>query len=67
MVLARDMKLPCSIDSKYGMSIPFGSRKRITNMLSSAFGTSRATKGLLVSTVGTRWKFTCVSLNCGQM
>ena len=37
------------------------------SMLSSAVGTSRAVKGFDVSTVGTRWKLTCVSENCGQM
>ena len=36
-------------------------------MLSSALGMSRAMKGFDVSTVGTRWKLTCVRANCGQM
>jgi hypothetical protein len=36
--------------------MPLGLAKRITTMLSSALGMSRAMKGLLVSTIGTRWK-----------
>ena len=47
--------------------MPFGFAKRMTTMLSSADGMSRAMNGLLVSTQGTRWKFTCVWANCGQM
>ncbi len=47
--------------------MPFGLAKRITTMLSSADGMPRATNGLEVSTIGTRWKFTCVWVNCGQM
>jgi hypothetical protein len=47
--------------------MPLGLAKRITTMLSSALGMSRAMKGLLVSTMGTRWKLTCVCANCGQM
>ena len=34
-------------------------------MLSSALGMSRDMNGFDVSTVGTRWKLTCVSENCG--
>jgi hypothetical protein len=34
---------------------------------SSALGISRAMNGLEVSTMGTRWKFTWVCMNCGQM
>ena len=66
-VLARDMNESLIIDSRYGKSMPLGLAKRITTMLSSADGISRAMNGLLVSTVGTRWKFTCVCANCGQM
>ena len=47
--------------------MPLGLAKRITTMLSSGLGMSRAMKGLLVSTTGTRWKLTCVCSNCGQM
>ena len=45
----------------------FGFVLGATTMLSSALGMSLAMNGLLVSTVGTRWKLTCVRLNCGQM
>ncbi len=55
------------IDSRYGKSMPFGFAKRITTMLSPAAGMSRAMNGFEVSTIGTRWKFTCVCANCGQM
>jgi hypothetical protein len=34
---------------------------------SSAVGMSRATKGLEVSTIGTRWKLMSVRENCGTM
>ena len=47
--------------------MPLGLAKRITTMDSSAVGMARAMKGLEVSTIGTRWKFTCVRANCGQM
>ncbi len=67
MVFARDMYESCNMDNRYEKSMPFGLRNRMTSMLSSALGTSRAMNGLDVSTVGTRWKFTCVSANCGQM
>ena len=39
----------------------------MTTKLSSAVGMVRAMNGFEVSTVGTRWKFTCVWENCGQM
>ena len=42
-------------------------RNRITTSDSAADGMVRATNGLDVSTVGTRWKLMCVWLNCGQM
>ena len=38
--------------------MPLGLAKRITTIDSSALGMSRAMNGLLVSTVGTRWKLT---------
>ena len=47
--------------------MPRGFRKRITTSDSSAVGIQRAMNGLEVSTVGTRWKLTSVSVNCGQM
>ncbi|MNM63559.1 hypothetical protein D3C81_749290 [compost metagenome] len=53
--------------SRYWKSMPFGFAKRITTMLSSGAGISREIKGLEVSTHGTRWKFTWVRENCGQM
>ena len=53
--------------SRYGKSMPLGLAKRITTMLSSGAGMSRAMNGLQVSTHGTRWKLTCVCVNCGQM
>ena len=56
----------CNIDSRYWKSMPLGFAKRITTMLSSALGMSFAMNGFEVSTVGTRWKFTCVRLNCGR-
>ena len=46
--------------------MPRGLLKRITTRDSSAVGIHRAMNGLEVSTVGTRWKFTSVSVNCGQ-
>ena len=64
---ARDMNESWSIESRYGKSMPLGSRKRMTSMLSSGLGMSRDTNGLDVSTMGTRWKFTWVRENCGQM
>ena len=67
MLLGRLIHESCSIDSRYGKSMPLGLAKRITTIDSSAVGMSLAMNGLLVSTVGTRWKFTCVRLNCGQM
>ena len=67
MVLARDMNESCTMLSRYWKSMPFGLAKRITTRLSSGDGMSRATNGLLVSTQGTRWKFTWVCVNCGQM
>ena len=67
MVLGRVIAESCSIDSRYGKSMPFGFAKRMITIDSSADGMSAAMNGLLVSTVGTRWKFTCVRLNCGQM
>ena len=47
--------------------MPLGLAKRITTMLSSADGMSRAMKGSEVSTTGTRWKLTWVCANCGTM
>src|SRR5262245_52422754 len=67
IVLARDMNESWTIDSRYGKSMPFGLAKRITHKLSEAAGMSRAMNGLEVSTTGTRWKLTCVCVNCGQM
>jgi hypothetical protein len=67
MLLGRLIHEPCSIDSRYGKSMPLGLAKRITTIDSSALGMSLAMNGLLVSTVGTRWKLTWVRLNCGQM
>ncbi len=68
ITFGRDMaNESCSMVSKYGKSIPFGRAKRITTKLSSVCGISRAVNGLEVSTVGTRWKLTCVRENCGQM
>ena len=67
MLFGRDIHESSSIDSRYGKSMPFGFAKRITTIDSSAVGMSLAMNGLLVSTVGTRWKLTCERLNCGQM
>src|SRR5262252_627738 len=67
IVLARDMNESWTIDSRYGKSVPLGLAKRITHRLSDAAGMSRAMNGLDVSTTGTRWKLTCVWVNCGQM
>ncbi len=67
MVLARDMNESCSIDSRYGKSMPCGSRNRMITMDSSAVGIDRAMNGLDVSTIGTRWKFTSVYENWEQM
>ena len=39
----------------------------MTTIDSSGVGIQRATNGLEVSTVGTRWKLMSVSVNCGQM
>src|SRR5579863_493405 len=64
---ARDIKLPCSIDTRYEKSMPRGLRKRITTIDSSGVGIQRATNGFDVSTVGTRWKLMSVWVNCGQM
>ena len=47
--------------------MPRGLLKRITTIDSSGVGIQRAMNGLEVSTIGTRWKFTSVSVNCGQM
>ena len=47
--------------------MPLRVPKRITNMLSSSLGSSRAMNGFEVSTIGTRWKLTSVCENCGQM
>ena len=46
--------------------MPFGLANRMTTKLSSALGMCRAMNGFDVSTVGTRWKFTCVRENCGR-
>src|SRR5262249_45382759 len=67
MVLARDMKESCSMESRYGKSIPRGLEKWITSMDSSGVGMNRAMNGFDVSTTGTRWKLMCVRENCGQM
>ena len=67
IVLARDMNESCTMFSRYWKSMPFGFAKRMTTKLSSGAGISRAMKGLLVSTQGTRWKLTWVCVNCGQM
>src|SRR3954451_19025060 len=64
---ARDMKLPCSMETRYEKLMPRGLLKRITTIDSSAVGIQRATNGFGVSTIGTRWKLTSVSVNCGQM
>src|ERR1017187_3787606 len=66
-VLARDIHESWIMLSRYGNSMPFGLAKRMTTMLSSADGISRAMNGLDVSTTGTRWKLTWVCANCGQM
>ena len=58
MVFARDIHELLIMLSRYWKSMPLGLANRITQMLSSAVGMSRATKGLLVSTTGTRWKLT---------
>ena len=44
-----------------------GFLKRMTTSDSPAVGIQRAMKGFDVSTIGTRWKFTSVSVNCGQI
>ena len=67
MVFARDMKESLIMLRRYWKSMPLGLAKRITTMLSSGDGMSRAMNGFDVSTIGTRWKFTCVCANCGQM
>ncbi len=67
MVLARLIHESWIMLSRYWKSMPLGLAKRITTTLSSADGMSRAMKGLEVSTIGTRWKFTCVWANCGTM
>jgi hypothetical protein len=67
IVFARDMNESGNIDIRYGKSMPLGFLKRMISMLSSGLGTSRAMNGFDVSTVGTRWKLTCVCENCGQM
>ena len=67
MVLARLIHESWIMFSRYWKSMPLGLAKRITTMLSSALGMSRAMKGLLVSTTGTRWKLTWVCANCGTM
>ena len=54
MVLARLMKEALIMLSRYWKSMPLGLAKRITTMLSSGDGMSRAMKGLDVSTMGTR-------------
>src|SRR5262249_41914892 len=56
MVLARDMNESCSIESKYGKSMPRGLEKWITRKDSSGVGMNRAMNGFEVSTTGTRWK-----------
>ena len=61
MELARDMKLVGIIDKRYGKSMPRGSRKRMMTIELVRVGIQRATKGLDVSTVGTRWKLMSVS------
>lgn len=54
MVFARDMNESWSIESRYGKSIPCGSRKRMITIDSSAVGIDRAMNGFDVSTIGTR-------------
>ena len=67
IVLARDMNESWIMFSRYWKSMRFGLANRITTRLSSADGMSRAMNGFEVSTIGTRWKLTCVCVNCGQM
>ena len=47
--------------------MPLGSRNLMTTIDSPAVGIHRAMKGFDVSTIGTRWKFMSVSVNCGQI
>ena len=53
-VLGRDMNELCRRRSIFGKLNLRGSRKRMTTMLSSSVGTSRAMNGFEVSTTGTR-------------
>ena len=67
MVFGLDMNESCSMDNRYGKSIPCGFEKRISRNDSSGAGMKRATNGFDVSTTGTRWKLMWVRENCGQM
>ena len=66
MMLGRDINESSRMDRNYGKSMPLGLANRMTRKLSSAVGMKRAMNGFDVSTVGTRWKFTCVRKTAGS-